>query len=82
MPDVRLAIRSRRAIVERVKGISLTLLHTLLKDVILLPELLSSLLPVHKIQICRNLLIHNNLLGDVVLLQSTTSQNKKCGVPN
>ena len=58
MPDVGLAVGRRRAVVEHIDLIALTLLHTLLKDVVFLPELLRGLLPVHKVQVRRNFLVH------------------------
>ena len=49
--DVRLAICSRRTVVECVNVIAVTLFHALFEDVILFPELFCCLLSVNKIQI-------------------------------
>ena len=56
--DVRFAICSRRTVVEDVVRASLTLFDTLLKDVVLIPELLDFLFPADKIHICGNFLVH------------------------
>ena len=51
MADVGLPIGCRRTVVEHVEVTAFPLLHALLEDVVLLPELLDSLLTVDKIQI-------------------------------
>ena len=58
MPDVRLAIRCRRSVIEHIDRIALILIYALLKDPVVLPELCCLLFPLYKVQICIGFLIH------------------------
>ena len=52
MADMRFTIRSRRSIIKHILWTALTVLHTLLKNMIVFPEFLRFLLPVNKIHVC------------------------------
>jgi len=58
MSDVRLAVCSWRAIIKGVGLSFLAVFHALLKDVIVIPELLDLFFSVYEIQIRINFLIH------------------------
>ena len=58
MADMRLAICCGRTVVKGIGGIVLALFDTLLKYMVLFPELFRLFFPFHKIQICGNLLVH------------------------
>ncbi len=58
MPDMRLAVCSRRSVIESVRLALPAAVHTLLKDIVVLPEFFYILFSVHKIQVCVYLIIH------------------------
>ncbi len=60
MTDVRLAVRRRRAVVERERIAALALVDGLLRDVMLLPELQNLFFPVHEIEVRIDFLIQTN----------------------
>ena len=57
MPDMRLAVGSRRAVIEGICLSALSLLHALLKNPVLFPEFLRTLFTVNKIQIRLDLIV-------------------------
>ena len=63
MPDMRLAVGRRRAVIEGVCLTFLAGIHALFENVIVLPKLADFLLPVYEIQTCVNFLIHDVLLS-------------------
>ena len=58
MPDVGLAVGRRRTVVKGIGGRILTVLHAFFKDMILPPERLHPMFPLHKVQIRGYLVIH------------------------
>ena len=56
--DMRLAVCGRRAIVEGVGRTLFAGIHTLLENVLIIPELFNFFLSLYKIHICRYFLIH------------------------
>ena len=60
MADMRLAVRRRRAVVERERIAALALVDGLLRDVMLLPEFQDFLFPIHEIEVRVDFLIQTN----------------------
>ena len=59
MTDMGLSVGGGRSVIECVNLPVLPLLHTLLEDLVVFPELLYILFSFHKVQVCRNFLVHH-----------------------
>ena len=57
--DVRLSVRGRRSVIECVGGKILLLINTLLKDLVLIPEIENLLFILDKSKFVRNLVVHS-----------------------
>ena len=58
MSDMRLAVCSRRSVIECIGRTLLALFHTLFKNIIVTPELFNVLFAFHEIQVCVNFVVH------------------------
>ena len=65
MSDMRLAVCSRRSVIEHINGMSLILSNALVEDVIVLPELRRFLLTLNEIQVGVYLVVHNTSFADL-----------------
>ena len=65
MSDMRLAVCSRRPVIEHINGMSLILSNALVEDVIVLPELRRFLLALNEIQVGVYLVVHNTSFADL-----------------
>ena len=62
MSDVRLAVCGRRSVIECIGRSLLTAVDTLLKNLLIFPELLNVLFTFHEIHVCRNFVVHDKFL--------------------
>ena len=65
MSNMRFTVSSRRSVIEGIGRAVLTLLHTLSKDIILVPEFEHLVLSFHEIQIGVNRIVHLFFLSKI-----------------
>ena len=81
MSDMRLAVGCRRAVIKGIIGRAFPLLHTLLENVFLLPEVIYLFLPVHKVQVSVHFIIKHNRLLHGPPFSSVRAESAASGIP-